>query len=107
MSVPTQEAFERLEAKVTELQTQFNALTVKLDGDAIASGGSDDYASTLALASQGSWDVTNASGRILRFKDAAGVEFSLADTATVTITGMTPELTQWETDGYITKIVTP
>jgi len=105
MSVVTQESFDLLQAKVVELEAALVALAAKLDTDATVT--LETYNEDAALASSASWDVTNVSGRILRFKDAVGKDFSLADTGVATITGMTPELTQWEADAYITKITTP
>ena len=105
MSVVSQEEFAIMQAKVVELEAALVAIAAKLDGDA----GVDltTYNEDAALASSASWDVTNDSDTALRFPDATGKEFLLAAGATVTITGMTAQLTQWETDSVISKIATP
>jgi len=104
MSVVSQEDFDVVKGKVAELEAALVAVAAKLDTDTGVV--LETYNEDAALASSISWDVTNVSGRALRFKDATGKEFSLANTGVATITGMTAELTQWETDSYITKALT-
>lgn len=105
MSVVSKEEFDLVKGKVVELEAALVAMAAKLDGD----NGVDltTYNEDAALASSASWDVTNDSDTALRFSDAAGEEFLLSVGATATIIGMTPQLTQWESDGVISKISTP
>lgn len=105
MSVVSQEEFALVQGKVVELEAALVAIAAKLDTDT----GVDltTYNEDAALASSASWDVTNDSDTALRFKDASGKEFLLSVGDTVTITGMTAQLTQWETDNVISKIATP
>ena len=105
--VASKEQVDRNSAKIADLEAAIVNITTKLDTDSGTTGGASDYASTTSLPTILSWDVTNDSDKALRFKDASGKEFLLNVGATETITGMTPQLDQWETDGVISKIATP
>ena len=110
MSEVSREEFNAVVARVSAVETKFEAVLAKLDSDA---GVTDaNYAALQGIVTNDPKTVTNVTpalpgkpkGFMVKFKDLSGVEHTLAPGAVKVVNGVSPSMTSYVSKSYITVV---
>ena len=106
----SKEVFDALVARVSAVETKFEAVLAKLDLDA---GVTDaNYAALQGIATNNPKTVTNVTpaipgkpkGFMVKFKDLSGAEHTLAPGAVLVVSGVSASMNAYVAKSYITVV---